>query len=274
MKKIMLTLCLFMASSLSVHAFSEGSWVKEEAGWAYYNVENMRLSGWIQDQYQCWYMLDYDSGIMKTGWVAENSDWYYLNPDNGIMQDSKWITENSTSYYLLPNGKMAVGLVEIDGVSHLFAENGSYLGEASQNDEPLPPDSDLSESSYERSMAEQVIDQVNEYRAEAGLKALSNASAALQNAADIRVNELAADFSHERPDGSYFATVLDEVGIDTYYYAENIAFEYQSVDEAMDFWMHSESHRINILNESFNEIAVSLIPSSTGYLWAMICIGE
>lgn len=154
MKKIMLTLCLFMASSLSVHAFSEGSWVKEEAGWAYYNVENMRLSGWIQDQYQCWYMLDYDSGIMKTGWVAENRDWYYLNPDNGIMQDSKWITENGTNYYLLPNGKMAVGLVEIDGVSHLFAENGSYLGEASQN-EPLPPDSDLSESSYERSMAEQ-----------------------------------------------------------------------------------------------------------------------
>ena len=168
---------------------------------------------------------------------------------------------------------MAVGLGEIDGVSHLFAENGSYLGEASQN-EPLPPDSDLSESSYERSMAEQVIDQVNEYRAEAGSKALSNASAALQNAADIRVNEIAAAFSHESPDGSYFATVLDEVGIDTYYYAENIAFEYQSVDEAMDFWMHSESHRINILNESFNEIAVSLIPSSAGYLWTMICIGE
>ena len=57
MKKIMLTLCLFMASSMSVHAFSEGSWVKEEAGWAYYNVENMRLSGWISiNAGTCWIM--------------------------------------------------------------------------------------------------------------------------------------------------------------------------------------------------------------------------
>lgn len=270
MKKLILTLCLLMASSLTVKAINIGNWVKEEAGWAYYNSENLRLSGWIQDEYQCWYMLDYDTGIMKTGWVAENSDWYYLNPDNGIMQNSKWIYENENAYYLLPNGKMAVEIVEIDGITQEFSENGIYIGEAVL---PEKPDEDIN-INYERELANEVVELVNEYREEAGLKPLKNNSAALLNAADLRVNELAEYFDHNRPDGSYFATVLDEVGISTYIYAENIAFEYQSVEEAMDFWMNSEIHYANIMNERFNKIAVSLIPSSTGYLWEMICIGE
>lgn len=274
MKKIILTLCLLMASSLTVNAINTGSWVKEEAGWAFYNSENLRLSGWIQDEYQCWYMLDYNSGIMKTGWVAENSDWYYLNPDNGIMQASKWIYEGENTYYLLPNGIMATGFVEIDGITQEFAANGLYIGEAVLPEEPLDPVADLPMGDYERGLAEEVIDQVNEYRKDAGLKPLKDNSSALLDAADIRVNELAEYFDHNRPDGSYFATVLDEVGISTYYYAENIAFEYQSVEEAMDFWMNSDTHYANIMNEKFNKIAVSLIPSSTGYLWEMICIGE
>lgn len=274
MKKIILTICLLMASSLSVKAINTGSWVKEEAGWAYYSIENLRLSGWIQDEYQCWYMLDYNSGIMKTGWVAENSDWYYLNPDNGIMQHSKWLYENDNAYYLLPTGKMAVGIVEIDGISQEFSANGIYLGEAALPEEPSDPNDDRPNNDYERELAAEVIELVNEYREEAGLKPLKDTSSALSDAADIRVNELAEYFDHNRPDGSYFATVLDEVGISTYYYAENIAFEYHNVKEAMDFWMNSDIHRDNIMNEKFNKIAVSLIPSSTGYLWEMICIGE
>lgn len=273
MKKIILTLCLLMASSLTVKAFNTGSWVKEEAGWAYYNSENLRLSGWIQDEYQCWYMLDYNSGIMKTGWVAENSDWYYLNPDNGIMQSGKWIYENENAYYLLPNGKMAVGIVEIDGILQEFSANGIYINEAVLPAAPSEP-IELPDNNYERDLADEVVQLVNEYREEAGLRLLKDNSSALLNAADIRVNELAQYFDHDRPDGSYFATVLDEVGISTYYYAENIAFEYQSVKEAMDFWMNSETHYANIMNEKFNKIAVSLIPSETGYLWEMICIGE
>lgn len=272
MKKIILTLCLLMASSLTVKAINTGSWVKEEAGWAFYNSENLRLNGWIQDEYQCWYLLDYNSGIMKTGWVAENSDWYYLNPDNGIMQNSKWIYENENAYYLLPNGIMATGTIDIDGTLQEFSANGIYIGEAVLPEEPFEPN--MPKNNYERDLAAEVIDLVNEYREEAGLKPLKDHSSALSNAADIRVNELAEYFDHYRPDGSYFATVLDEVGISTYYYAENIAFEYQSVEEAMDFWMNSATHHDNIMNERFNKIAVSLIPSSTGYLWEMICIGE
>ena len=273
MKKTILTLCLLMASTLSVKAINTGSWVKEEAGWAFYNTENLRLSGWIQDEYQCWYMLDYNSGIMQTGWVAENNDWYYLNPDNGIMQDSKWIYENENAYYLLPSGKMAVGIVEIDGIAQEFSANGIYIGEAAVPEEPDQPVT-YPNTNQERDMAFEVVELVNEYRIEAGLKPLKDSSSMLLNAADIRVNELAEYFDHYRPDGSYFASVFDEVGISTYIYAENIAFEYQSAEEAMDFWMNSDTHYANIMNEKFNQIAVSLIPSSTGYLWEMICIGE
>ena len=140
---------------------------------------------------------------------------------------------------------------------------------------PLPPNDPINEiGSNERELAQQVIYQVNEVRKDAGLEALKEASEKLTKAADLRVNELTVHFSHERPDGSYFATILDEVSIHTYYYAENIAFEYRTVEEAMDFWLNSETHRANLLNPKFNEIAVSVIPSQTGYLWEMICIGE
>ncbi len=286
MKKTMALLAglLLGINSFSIKAEVIGNWVYDYSGWSFYDQNNLKLTGWIQDSYQCWYLLDYESGIMKTGWVASGSDWYYLNPENGIMQASQWNYDNDGTKYLLPNGIMATGVVVIDGTAYEFADNGRCLGETtlpvdpdSELDDEQPnvpiPDTDIEYDQSEKRAIKKVLRLVNEAREEEGLEPLET-DEVLEEAALIRVQELTVYFDHSRPDGSDFSTVLNEAGIDTYYYAENLAFEYRTAEEAVDFWLNSPSHRANLLNPAFTQIAVSIVPSQTGYLWEMILIGE
>lgn len=125
------------------------------------------------------------------------------------------------------------------------------------------PDTDTSEGNTELSYAEQVVALVNEERAKAGLSALTM-DADITAAANVRAKEIKQSFSHTRPNGSSFSTVLKEQGVSFRGSGENIAWGQKTPEQVMDGWMNSAGHRANILNESFKNIGVGYYQDENG----------
>lgn len=113
------------------------------------------------------------------------------------------------------------------------------------------------------SYAERVIELVNEERAKAGLPALTmdeNVTAA----ANVRAKEIKQKFSHTRPDGSSFSSVLNQHSVSFRGSGENIAWGQKTPEQVMNGWMNSDGHRANILNKNFKNIGVGYYQDENG----------
>lgn len=119
------------------------------------------------------------------------------------------------------------------------------------------------DGSQDVSAARKVADLVNQERAKAGLAPLE-VKVNLQTAAQVRAKEIEKSFSHTRPNGSSFSTVLSENGVDYRGSGENIAWGQRSPEEVMNGWMNSDGHRANILNKNFKYIGVGYHVNSNG----------
>ncbi|WP_411335246.1 CAP domain-containing protein [Ruminococcus gauvreauii] len=115
----------------------------------------------------------------------------------------------------------------------------------------------------ERTFAEQVVDLVNAERAKAGLNALA-IDESIASAALVRAKETETSFSHTRPDGRTFSSVLTDMGISFRGAGENIAWGQRTPEEVMNGWMNSDGHRANILNAKFTKIGVGYYQNSAG----------
>lgn len=123
------------------------------------------------------------------------------------------------------------------------------------------PDDGTSDAAH--SYARQVVELVNEERAKAGLPALVM-DGVLTRAANVRAKEIKKSFSHTRPDGTGFSSVLKEYGISYRGSGENIAWGQKSPEEVVEGWMNSEGHRANIMNKNFKNIGVGYYQDERG----------
>lgn len=149
-------------------------------------------------------------------------------------------------------------------------------------DKPLPenpaPDTDNNvqkpetEENADTSLASQVLQLVNSYRAQNGLNKVEY-DASVKAAADKRAREIETVFSHTRPDGRDCFSVLSESGVSYRGAGENIAMGQATASEVMNDWMNSEGHRKNILNPNFTKLGVGLHKGSDGRLyWTQLFI--
>jgi len=145
---------------------------------------------------------------------------------------------------------------------------GTSVPDLPQVPDTSVPDTDLPSDSY----VTQVLSLVNEERAREGLAALS-LNTSLSGAASVRATEIQTSFSHTRPGGKDFSTVLKESGISYRAAGENIAYGQTSAQKVMNDWMNSAGHRANILNASYTEIGIAHVksPSGTDY-WVQLFI--
>jgi uncharacterized protein YkwD len=122
------------------------------------------------------------------------------------------------------------------------------------------------------SYAEQVVSLVNEQRKNAGLSELAF-NKEVSSAAMVRAQEIQTSFSHTRPNGTSFSTVLKDNGISFRSAGENIAWGQRTPKQVMNAWMNSQGHRANILNSNFSSIGVAYVqsPSGTPY-WVQLFI--
>ncbi len=116
----------------------------------------------------------------------------------------------------------------------------------------------------------EVVRLVNEHRAANGLSALSASNSSLMKAAAKRAQEQAQLFSHTRPNGQSWSTVLGEFGISYRGAGENVAYGQSSPAEVVNAWMNSEGHRANILNANFSNIGVGVHYQNGTYYWAQL----
>ncbi|MBQ7795021.1 MAG: hypothetical protein IJ374_00460 [Lachnospiraceae bacterium] len=135
---------------------------------------------------------------------------------------------------------------------------------------PLGPAADVSGQETEHPYIQQVVDLVNAERTKAGV-ALLTATPELNNAAGIRAEEISTLFSHDRPNGTRYRTVLDDNAISYRGCGENVASGYRTPEEVVSGWMGSDGHKENLLKADYTSIGIGYYKDSNGYsYWAQI----
>jgi uncharacterized protein YkwD len=114
----------------------------------------------------------------------------------------------------------------------------------------------------------EIVRLVNEERASAGCRPVTledRLTEAAQDYTDVMARS--GVLSHTGPDGSTMAGRVEAAGYQWSTLGENIAVGQRTAAAVMDAWMHSEGHRANILNCSFEQIGVGVNTSSNGPWW-------
>lgn len=109
-----------------------------------------------------------------------------------------------------------------------------------------------SAASFNGSFEAEVLALINKERAKANLSPLSMNSS-LRESARIRSKEIVKVWGHNRPNGSYYTTVIK---IKYSAAAENIACGQQTPARVVESWMNSEGHKGNILNPKYKYIGI------------------
>lgn len=126
-------------------------------------------------------------------------------------------------------------------------------------------------SAYSEDYAQEVLDLVNAERAKVGAKPL-RLNRELCQAADIRAAELVQKFSHTRPNGTDFDTVLSRK-YENRGKGENAAAGSATPQAVVDQWMHSPGHKANILCADYTELGVGRYKDDNSeyiYYWIQI----
>lgn len=118
----------------------------------------------------------------------------------------------------------------------------------------------------------EVLRLVNFERKKAGLSELKGLIA-LDKAATIRANEITGadeNFSHTRPNGKKWHTVLAEVKFSPNSAGENLAAGQSTPEMVVSDWMASEGHKANILDPDFVYAGLGYVKYDGYYYWAQI----
>lgn len=116
---------------------------------------------------------------------------------------------------------------------------------------------------------DEVIMIVNEQRSAVGKTELYE-SELLNQAAQLRAEEIIGNFSHTRPDGRAGYTAFTDLGGQYMAVGENIAYGYPTEADVMDGWMNSEGHRANILNDAYHAMGVGVTAKGNTLYWVQI----
>lgn len=125
----------------------------------------------------------------------------------------------------------------------------------------------------QNSMAQQVVELVNNERAKYGLAPLavdsSVSKVAQAKSEDMRDNNY---FSHTSPTyGSPFE-MLKAFGVNYSSAGENIAKGQKTAQAVVEAWMNSEGHRENILNSNYTKIGVGYATGNGTTYWTQMFI--
>lgn len=116
----------------------------------------------------------------------------------------------------------------------------------------------------------EVLRLVNVERAKEGLSALTT-NTTLEKAAYIRSQEIKESFSHTRPNGTSFSSILKEMSISYQATGENIAYGQRTPEAVVNAWMNSSGHRANIMSSKYNKLGVGCyIDSNNVVYWTQV----
>ncbi len=115
--------------------------------------------------------------------------------------------------------------------------------------------------SVEASSEGDVLDLINEYRASAGLDAVTMDDE-LNGVAAIRAEECSQKFSHTRPNGQAWYTVSKLTNGENLAHAVN--YNQQKPENVVYAWMLSPKHSANVLRSSFSYVGIAYYCNDEG----------
>lgn len=118
---------------------------------------------------------------------------------------------------------------------------------------------------YNYEYAMKVLDEVNKERTANGIGKLTM-SKTLTECAMLRAAEISVEFSHTRPNGDEFYSVVNWVGT----VGENIAAGQLSPAAIVENWMNSPGHRANILAAEFRSLGVGCFTDGNDIYWVQL----
>ena len=197
------------------------------------------------EEYQA-YKDFFDNSMSKENW-----DLYLMAMDEEMREAMNEEDYNRLRAYL------EAGIAEVNG-----------SGGGSTEEQPAR------EPYFDDTMAKEALSYVNSYRTNNGLTELVWDDT-LYEAAKIRAQELVNSFSHTRPNGTNFSSILSEVGLSMNVASgENIAGNYTSASEVVDAWYASEGHRNNMLNSNYGKTAIACYFQDGNYYWVNLFISN
>jgi uncharacterized protein YkwD len=122
-----------------------------------------------------------------------------------------------------------------------------------------------------------MFDATNTVRKEHGQPPVTQGSATLQEIAMLRARELATQYSHRRPDGTYYDDLLRENDISFMCAAENIAkfSELATVTTVINAWSSSSGHLLSIIRPEHDTLAIGYYECPCGrQYWVQIFTGK
>lgn len=86
------------------------------------------------------------------------------------------------------------------------------------------------------------------------------ASATLMSAAQMKAEDMAKEqfFAHTAPDGTVAWDYFKKVGYNYQIAGENLALTNQGVDNVIQGWLNSPTHRDNLLNEAYTDMGIGM----------------
>lgn len=163
-----------------------------------------------------------------------------------------------------------------DFMNNFFNHNASQSNSGNtQTETPSAPVQNEQPASNIGSYELQVLNLVNEQRANYGLSALKY-STALEAVAYAHSKDMAQNnyFSHTNLSGQSPFDRMRQAGISYRSAAENIAAGQRTPQEVVNAWMNSSGHRANILNSSVTEMGVGIYSGgSYGVYWTQLFRG-
>ena len=177
--------------------------------------------------------------VKVTGTTLNGKSAYYF-----YSADGKLLGDIPTQYLGTIINENGLSYAEADEQKAWFVENFNIyrgLDSGSSSGSSSSGSSSSTSSSYdEDGYREEVFRLINEERVANGVPEFTLDETAMEFA-QLRAEEIADKFSHERPDG-------DSSGMYSHYtFGENIAKGYRTPADAVDGWMNSTGHRNTML---------------------------
>lgn len=112
----------------------------------------------------------------------------------------------------------------------------------------------------------ELVAETNEERTKLGLTPLTE-NPKLDASAQAKCNDMANRnyWSHEDPDGKHGWHYITENKYSYKKAAENLGHGFEDIDELMYGWMHSPSHKANIIQPDLEEIGFGVCVAPKGY---------
>lgn len=233
-------------------------------------TENVKVSNHTNGRKVSWSKVSNASKYNVYRSSSKNGEYKYIGSSTTLSYTDTSASESKTYYYRVRAYKKSNNVKYYGVYSNKVKANKVASGNNNNNNVETDQENTSTSTSSNAAFTKEVLRLVNIERAKEGLSQLTTNST-LEKAAYIRSQEIKQSFSHTRPNGSSFSTILKEMNISYQAAGENIAYGQRTPEDVVSAWMNSSGHRANIMSKNYNKLGVGCyIDSNNVVYWTQI----